>query len=341
MKFVDQAKIWVKSGDGGSGCSSFRREKYVPRGGPDGGDGGRGGHVILIASSQKDTLYRFHLNQHFRAEKGRPGQGKDKHGRNGADLNIKLPLGTLVLDPVTGAMIVDLVKPGQSFIVARGGRGGKGNAHFASATNRAPRHFQPGEPGLELRLGLELKLLADVGVIGLPNAGKSTLISRLSAARPKIADYPFTTLTPTLGVVAADEGNTFVMADIPGLIEGASQGAGLGHRFLRHVQRCRLLVHLLDAGRIDPEAPLADFEKINAELAAFDPGLAEKKQVVVVSKMDLFEDDQPLALVRRTLPGGEVFGVSAVTGQGLNELKWSLFRLLKKEEDKQPGWEES
>ncbi|MDY6850613.1 MAG: GTPase ObgE, partial [Thermodesulfobacteriota bacterium] len=232
MKFVDQAKIWVKSGDGGSGCVSFRREKYVPRGGPDGGDGGRGGHVILTVSSQKDTLYRFHLNQHLRAEKGRPGQGKNKRGRNGADLHVKLPLGTLVLDAVTGAMIVDLVKPGQSFIAARGGRGGKGNAHFATATNRAPRHSQPGEPGLELRLGLELKLLADVGVIGLPNAGKSTLISRLSAARPKIADYPFTTLIPTLGVVTADEDNSFVMADIPGLIEGAGQGAGLGHRFL-------------------------------------------------------------------------------------------------------------
>jgi len=319
----------VKAGDGGAGCVSFRREKYVPRGGPDGGDGGRGGHVILSASSQKNTLYRFHFNQHFRAKNGRPGQGKNKHGADGADLIIELPLGTSVSDAETGEALADLTEPGQKFVAVRGGSGGFGNAHFVSSTNQAPRQAQPGLPGREISLFLELKLLADVGLVGLPNVGKSTIISRLSAARPKIADYPFTTLIPNLGLVALDQDHSFVLADLPGLIQGASQGAGLGLRFLKHIQRCRLLVHLLDAGRIDPQAPLNDLKTIKAELEAFDPALMTKKQLVVINKMDLTGADQALDLVRRALPGEKVLGISAVTGQGLDELKWELFDLLR------------
>ena len=340
MKFVDQATIFVKSGDGGPGCVSFRREKYVPRGGPDGGDGGRGGHVIIAASSQKDTLYRFHLNQHFRAEKGQGGQGKNKHGKNGTDLTIHLPLGTSVFDADSGVFLTDLTKSDQIFIVAEGGLGGRGNARFATATNRAPRYAQPGTSGLELRLRLELKLLADVGLVGLPNVGKSTVISRLSAARPKIADYPFTTLIPNLGVVAVDAEHSFVMADIPGLIEGASQGAGLGHRFLRHVQRCRLLVHILDANRIDPDFPLREFNQINNELAAFDQSLTEKKQIVAVNKMDLTGSEESLTLIRNSLPDHEIFPISAATGLGLDKLKWKIFELLQEDQPESILWED-
>ena len=328
MKFVDQAKIQVKSGHGGPGCLSFRREKYVPKGGPDGGDGGRGGHVIIIASSQKDTLFRFHLNQHFRAKNGQPGQGRNRHGANGENKIIKVPLGTSVYDADTGELLADLTEPDQSIVAAEGGLGGKGNARFASSTNRAPRQTQPGLPGQERTIRLELKLLADVGLVGLPNAGKSTLISKLSAARPKIADYPFTTLIPNLGVVALDEETSLVMADIPGLIEGASQGAGLGHRFLKHVERCRVLLHLLDAGRIKPEAPLEDFDQINRELAAFDPALAEKPQLIAVNKMDLPGADEALAAVRQARPDLEVLSLSALTGQGLDKLKKAVFGFL-------------
>ena len=333
MRFVDQARIQVKSGKGGPGCVSFRREKYIPRGGPDGGDGGRGGHVILRASSQKDTLYRFHMNQHFKAENGRGGMGRNRHGAGGADLILSLPLGTIVLDADTGLILADLTEPGQEVIVAQGGRGGQGNARFATSTNRAPRFAQPGEPSQELTLRLELKLLADVGLIGLPNAGKSTLISRMSAAKPKIADYPFTTLTPNLGVVAIDDEHTLVMADIPGLIEGASQGAGLGHRFLKHVERCRVLVHLVDSSQITPEAPCADLDTVNAELAAFSPELSAKKQIIVLSKMDLTGADEALKLVAEACPGQEVYGISAVTGQGLDRLKYALAELLAQAEE--------
>jgi GTP-binding protein len=328
MKFVDKAKIQVKSGKGGSGCVSFRREKYVPKGGPDGGDGGRGGHVILEASSQKDTLYRFHWNQHFKAQNGRPGQGGNKHGSNGADLIIQVPLGTSILDPNTREVLADLSRTGQRFMAVKGGRGGRGNARFTSSTNRAPRRFDPGEPGQEMVLLLELKLLADVGLVGLPNAGKSSLISRLSQARPKIADYPFTTLIPNLGVVVVDEEHSFVMADIPGLIAGASQGAGLGHHFLKHIERCRVLLHVMDATRVRPEAPLADFYQVQKELAAFHPELIRKKHLVVVNKLDLPEAGAAMALVDRALPDQDVLGVSAATGQGLRDLKFALFRVL-------------
>ncbi|MFH1092079.1 MAG: GTPase ObgE [Pseudomonadota bacterium] len=338
MRFVDHALIYVKSGNGGRGCVSFRREKYVPKGGPDGGDGGRGGHVILATSSQKDTLYRFHLNQHFRAKNGRHGRGQNKHGADGADLTIELPPGTLVYDAETDEWLFDLITPGQSYVAIEGGRGGRGNARFASSTNRAPRQSGPGEPGQERRLRLELKLLADVGLVGLPNTGKSTLISKLSAARPKIAAYPFTTLIPNLGLVSLDEERSFVVADIPGLIKGSSQGAGLGHRFLRHVQRCRVLVHLLDAGRVRSAAPLEDWETELAELTAFDPSLLEKKQLVAVNKMDLPGAAQALALVRSALPDQPVLGLSALSGQGLKELKLALWRLLDQDE---PGSEEA
>ncbi|MBW2060541.1 MAG: GTPase ObgE [Deltaproteobacteria bacterium] len=329
MKFIDQAVIQVRSGAGGNGCVSFRREKNVPRGGPNGGDGGRGGHVILLASSQKDTLYRFHLNQHFRAKAGQHGQGKNRHGRNSSDLTIELPIGTTVKDAEIGATLVDMNRSGQRFLVAEGGRGGRGNARFATSTNQAPRYAEPGAPGQELTLFLELSLLADVGLIGLPNVGKSTLLSRLSAARPKIADYPFTTLIPTLGVVPVGDEDTFNMADIPGLIEGAAKGAGLGHRFLRHVQRCSVLLHMLDASRIDTAAPLADYEKLNLELAAFSLELARKKQIVAVNKLDLTDSQQSLKLVQDALPEAEVFGISALKGQALDELKWALLKAVK------------
>jgi GTP-binding protein len=308
---------------------SFRREKYVPRGGPNGGDGGRGGHAILVASSQKNTLYRFHFNQHFYAKSGQHGQGKDRHGADAPDLFIEVPVGTTVKDAVTGSRLVDLVQPGQEFLVAKGGRGGRGNARFATSTNRAPRRVEPGQPCQELRLALELSLLADVGLIGLPNVGKSTLLSRLSAAKPKIADYPFTTLVPTLGVVPVGEEDAFTMADIPGLIEGAAQGAGLGVRFLKHVQRCALLLHILDAGRVNPETPASDYEALNRELAAFSEELAKKPQVVVVNKMDLPGAEEALSRVRTALPAVPVYGISAWTGQGLETLKPALAAAVK------------
>jgi len=333
MKFVDQAVIHVRSGAGGDGCLSFRREKHVPRGGPNGGDGGRGGHVILVASSQKNTLYRFHLNQHFFAKPGRHGQGKDRHGANAPDLVVEVPVGTTVKDADTGDRLVDLARPGQEFLVAEGGRGGRGNARFATSTNRAPRQVEPGRPGRELRLALELSLLADVGLIGLPNVGKSTLLSRVSAAKPKIADYPFTTLIPTLGVVPVGEEEAFTMADIPGLIEGASQGAGLGVRFLKHVQRCAVLLHVLDAGRIEEEAPAADFEMLNRELAGYSRELAEKPQIVAVNKMDLPGAEEALERLRAALPSVAVCGVSAWTGQGLDTLKHVLADAVKVRQD--------
>ena len=313
---------------------SFRqREKYVPRGGPDGGDGGRGGDVILVASSQKDTLFRFHMNQHFRADNGRPGMGRNRTGASGVHTVIELPIGTMVHDVETNLLLADLTEPGREFVIARGGRGGQGNARFATSTNKAPKFAQPGEPGEELRIRLELKLLADVGLVGLPNVGKSTLISRLSAARPKIADYPFTTLIPNLGMVAVDDEHSFVLADIPGLIEGASQGAGLGHRFLRHIQRCRVLLHLLDAGETDPASPLSELNKINEELIAFDTSLSGKRQLVAVSKMDLTGAEQVAEAVRQALPGQPVFAFSAVTGEGLKELKWALWEALLETDD--------
>ena len=277
---------------------SFRREKYVPKGGPDGGDGGKGGDVILVATAGRRTLYPFRFRREFKAQRGAGGQGRQKTGRSGQDLVIELPPGTIVRDADTGDIVKDFSVAGESFIIARGGRGGKGNTHFKSSTHRTPRFAQPGGPGELKRLQLELKLLADVGIVGLPNAGKSTLISVVSSARPKIADYPFTTLVPNLGVVKAGSHEPFVMADIPGLIEGAHTGTGLGLRFLRHVERTHLIVHLIDAGGIDPENPLEAFDTVNREMALYSPALARKPQVIALNKLDLTGTEERAAGVQ-------------------------------------------
>lgn len=287
MKFIDEAKITVESGSGGKGCVSFRRERFIPKGGPNGGDGGKGADVVFLASLRRRTLQQFRYKREFKAPNGAAGQGSQKTGRSGEDLVIEVPPGTLIRDADTGDLLMDLATPDTRYVAARGGRGGRGNARFKSSTNRAPRHAQPGEPGQHCHLHLELKLLADVGLVGLPNAGKSTLITALSAATPKIGAYPFTTLTPHLGVVQSEWGEPFVVADIPGLIEGAHKGAGLGTRFLKHVERTRVLVHLIDAAAIDPAEPLKDYGLINAELTAHSADLGAKPQVVVLNKMDL------------------------------------------------------
>jgi len=287
VKFIDEAIITVRSGDGGNGCLSFRREKYVPLGGPDGGDGGKGGDVTLVSSQDRRTLYPFRFKHEFTAQRGGGGEGRQRTGKSGSDLVIEVPPGTIVRDAETGDIIKDFCLPGESFIIARGGRGGKGNTHFKSSTHRTPRFAQPGEAGEVKQLKLELKLLADVGIIGFPNAGKSTLISVISAARPKIADYPFTTLVPNLGVVKAGDREPFVVADIPGLIAGAHTGAGLGIHFLRHIERTRMLVHLIDASAIDPEKPLEAYDAINTELSSYSPDLARKPQIIALNKLDL------------------------------------------------------
>jgi len=320
VKFFDEAFITVQSGDGGRGCVSFRREKFIPRGGPDGGDGGKGGDVILKSTSQRRTLYQFRFKREFKAKNGGYGQGRRKTGKNGEDLIIEIPPGTLVKDAETNGLLKDFTQPGKSFIVAKGGRGGQGNCRFKTSTHRAPRFAQPGEPGQFLKLRLELKLIADVGLIGLPNAGKSTLISAISSATPKIADYPFTTLTPNLGVVQTGWGKPFVVADIPGLIEGAHNGAGLGIRFLRHIERTHILVHLIDTSAINPQDPLGGYETINGELAAYNPQLAEKPQILVLNKMDLPGTDQTAKILQTMLMDRDVLLISAVTRQGVEEL---------------------
>jgi GTP-binding protein len=324
--FLDQVKIQVKAGDGGNGCVSFRREKYVPFGGPNGGDGGHGGDVILVVDSKLNTLSSFHHKTRFAAERGKNGAGKDQTGASGADLRITVPPGTVVRDADTGMLVADLTTPGQELRVARGGRGGRGNARFATPTNQAPRMAENGEPGESKSLMLELKLIADVGIVGLPNAGKSTLLASVSAARPKIADYPFTTLEPYLGVAMLDDETTLVLADIPGLIEGASQGAGLGHEFLRHIERTRVLIHLLDGAS---EHPLADYETINAELAAFGRGLDVKPQIVAFNKMDLDQAREQWPQVKQALEkrGVEVMAISAVAQEGVREM---LYRAAQK-----------
>jgi GTP-binding protein len=336
LKFIDEATISVQSGDGGRGCVSFRRERFIPRGGPDGGDGGKGGDVLLLATSRKRTLHHFKYQHSFKAANGAGGEGAQKTGKNGADLVIELPPGTLVYDARTGELLRDLTADGENFRVARGGRGGRGNKRFATATNRAPRFAQPGEPGEAHQLKLELKLLADVGIIGLPNAGKSTLIGAISAARPKTGSYPFTTLEPNLGVVTTDWGAPFVVADIPGLIEGAHQGAGLGIQFLRHIERTRLLVHLIDAGTIDSRQPLRDYHAINAELRSYKPELAAKPQIVVLNKLDLPEAKQKAADFQQALPEIEIVCISAVTGEGLPALKSKVVCLLDKCDEQLP-----
>ena len=320
--FVDEIDIFVKGGDGGAGCVSFRREKYVPRGGPDGGDGGDGGSVWLEADPALTTLLDFHYKRHYHAERGTHGEGSNRHGATGADLILRVPLGTVVTDRDTGEPVGDLTAPGQRVLAIAGARGGRGNARFASSTNRAPRRADLGRPGPERWLHVELKLLADVGVIGFPNAGKSTLVSRLSAAKPKIADYPFTTLEPTLGIVRVDDDRSFVIADLPGLIPGAADGKGLGHQFLRHTERTRLLLHVLD---LDPQTgrdPLDDHAAVTRELLAYSPELAARPQLVVANKVDLPEAAPRREKVERHCAANDLpcFVVSAATGAGLADL---------------------
>ncbi|MDN5294304.1 MAG: GTPase [Eubacteriales bacterium] len=319
--FYDYAKIFVQGGRGGDGAVAFRREKYVPDGGPYGGDGGDGGSVILEADEGLRTLVDFRYQRHYRAERGEHGKGKKMHGRNGEDLILRVPVGTVVRDAATGEVLADLVRHRQRVVVARGGRGGRGNARFATSTNKAPDFAEKGEPGEERWLELELKLLADVGLVGFPNAGKSTLIAAVSAARPKIADYPFTTLTPNLGVVRVGEGMSFVMADIPGLIEGAHAGAGLGHEFLRHIERTRLLVHVVDMSGLEGRDPVEDFQVINRELALYNPRLAERPQIVAANKMDLSPAAENLRRFQEVYGKDyEIFPISAVTRAGLDAL---------------------
>ena len=316
--FVDEVKIVAVSGGGGNGCASFRREKFVPKGGPDGGDGGNGGSVFLVAEESLNTLQHLAGRHHWRARRGRHGMGKEKHGKRGEDLHIRVPPGTIVYDADHDLLLKDLEAPGESVCVAKGGKGGRGNVHFKSATHQAPRECENGEPAQERTLRLELKLIADAGLIGKPNAGKSTLISRLSSARPKIAAYPFTTLTPCLGIVEIARYRRFVLADIPGLIEGAHAGAGLGDAFLRHVERTRILVHIVDVFPPAGEAA-EDYRAIRTELARYSPALAAKKEIVVASKMDLTDSREHLQRFRDEI-GVPVTPVSAVTGEGLGPL---------------------
>ncbi len=331
MKFVDEAIITIRSGDGGPGCTSFRRERFIERGGPDGGDGGDGGHIILRTDPSKRTLYDYRRQKLLRAKNGGPGLGKQKHGRNGSHCYIDLPCGTLVSDAQTLTPLVDLTEQDTEFIIAQGGKGGRGNKRFATATNRAPRHSQPGLPGTELKLKLELKLLADVGIVGLPNAGKSTLVSAMSAARPKIADYPFTTLTPTLGMVEPPFGEPFAVADIPGLIKGAHQGVGLGIKFLKHIERTGILIHLIDAGTIDPENPLESFDLINGELSRYSENLAKKTQILVLNKIDLTGTQTRIKAFIKACPNLEIHRISAATSQGVTELVKVLASKLQRE----------
>jgi GTP-binding protein len=322
VKFVDEAIITVMSGDGGRGCTSFRRERYIERGGPDGGDGGDGGNVILKIDQSKRTLYDYRRQKLLKAKNGEGGKGKQKHGKNGPHCIIALPPGTIVSNADTNEIIVDLdlSHTKDEYIIAQGGMGGRGNKRFASSTNRAPRHSQPGMPGIELKLKLELKLLADVGLVGLPNAGKSTLISSMSSARPKIADYPFTTLTPILGMVEPPFGEPFAVADIPGLIEGAHEGTGLGISFLKHIERTGILVHLIDSFLIDPDDPLKPFKLINNELSKYSQTLAEKTQIVVLNKIDLPDTGEKVEAFKNALKNIQVLTLSAATGKGVKEL---------------------
>jgi GTP-binding protein len=324
--FIDEVRILVKAGDGGNGCMAFRREKYVPRGGPSGGDGGRGGDVTLVADPHENTLLKYRFNPEHKAERGRHGEGSDCTGAEGHSIELDVPIGTVVYDDSTGERLFDFTEPGQRYVVARGGRGGKGNARYATSTHQAPTEHQPGFAGEEKRLRMELKLLADVGLVGFPNAGKSTLISRISAARPKIAAYPFTTLEPNLGVVQVGDFRSFVVADIPGLIAGAHLGHGLGIQFLRHIERTRLLVHLVDVSDLSGRSPVEDFETVMEELASFSPDLVAKPMLVVASKMDAAQDPERVEALRRLAQdcGLPFFEISSATGLGIEKLKFAM-----------------
>lgn len=326
MQFIDEAGISVKAGDGGNGCISFRREKFIPKGGPDGGSGGRGGNVVIRADRQLNTLLDFKYKHAYRAERGENGRGKDQDGKWGNDEIIKVPCGTIVREAAKKRIIADFIHDGDEVVIARGGRGGKGNGSFATATNQAPRYAEPGRPGEEKELLLELKLLADVGLVGLPNAGKSTLISTISAAKPKIADYPFTTLVPNLGLVRYSEGKSFVVADIPGLIEGAHEGKGLGIQFLRHIERTSVLVILIESVSADPKN---DFQVLKRELASFSSALGKKKRIVAFTKMDIADETCTRKLKKISFGRAvNVVFISAVTGSGIDELLDEMWRSL-------------
>lgn len=335
--FVDQVTIRVYGGPGGAGAEAFRRETFVPRGGPSGGDGGQGGDVVLRVDAQLDTLLDYRYREHHRAERGQHGQGKNRTGRSGQDLVLRVPPGTTVRDAGTGEVLGELVDDGQELVVARGGRGGRGNAAFATPTNRAPREWEPGEPGEERRIALELRLIADVGLVGLPNAGKSTLLSAVSAARPKVAEYPFTTLQPNLGVVRLGEGRSFVLADIPGIIEGAHEGKGLGLQFLRHIERTRTLAFLIPADSEDPDVELA---ALRAEIHAYSTDLAEKPFSVVLSKADVLAGAEPPRLADARGAWG-TFVLSAVTGEGVDAWKEAVWRHVREAVDTEAVEEES
>lgn len=330
MAFIDEAKFFVKAGDGGNGCLSFRREKFVPKGGPDGGDGGEGGSVTIEASRKLASLLDFRFKSHFIAQNGTPGRGKKMFGRKGESFTLQVPLGSILKDAETGEVLAELLHEGDSFLAARGGAGGKGNVHFASAQNRAPRIATKGKIGEERWFRIELKLLADIGLIGLPNAGKSTLLSKLSAANPKVADYPFTTLEPQLGVMHLPDSGTCIIADIPGLIEGAHTGAGLGHKFLRHIERTQILLHVIDASTPD-EQPLEEYRTLENELRVYNDELMDRQRLVVLNKIDLLEDDQRLAALQKLFfkaEGISPLAISALTGQGLAQLQEALGELL-------------
>lgn len=329
--FVDYAKIIIKSGDGGNGAATFRREKYVAAGGPDGGDGGKGGDVYFVVDSDSNTLIDFRFTKKFKAESGQNGSGGHKYGKSGEDCYIKVPLGTIVKDAETEKVIVDMSKPNQKELILKGGRGGKGNSHFATSTRQAPRFAIDGEKGKEKEIILELKLLADVGLVGFPNVGKSTILSRVTKATPKIADYHFTTIDPNLGVVKTSTGNSFVLADIPGIIEGASEGVGLGTQFLRHIERTRLLLHIIDVAGTEGRNPVDDFNKINEELRKYSEKLAQRKQIIVANKIDSMQDDSNYKELEKIAKKNkmEIFKISAVTGEGLNDLFNYVSEILK------------
>jgi GTPase len=322
---VDEVRITIKAGDGGNGCLAFRREKFVPRGGPSGGDGGSGGDIVMVATNHRNTLLHFRFNPEYTAERGRHGEGSNRTGHEGAGLTVQVPVGTTVLDDETGEQLFDFTEDGQTWLAAKGGRGGRGNARFATATHQTPTEHEDGKPGEFKKLQLKLKLLADVGLVGYPNAGKSTLISRISAARPKIADYPFTTLEPNLGVVQLPDLRSFVVADIPGIIEGAHEGRGLGIQFLKHIERTKVLVHLVDMSETGRD-PIHDFETLMVELESFDESLAKRPMLLAASKIDVMQDPGKLTELRelakaRALP---FFEISSVTGQGIEALKFAL-----------------
>ena len=326
--FVDQAKIYVKGGDGGNGIVSYRREKYVPLGGPAGGDGGRGGDVVFVVDKGLRTLIDFRYQRHFKAERGQHGKTKNQHGKSAPDMVVKVPPGTIVRDEDTGEFLGDLVRDGQSLVVAHGGRGGRGNTRFATEANKAPDMAEKGEPGEERNLLLELKVLADIGLVGYPSVGKSTLLSVVSAARPKIGAYHFTTLTPELGVVEVGDGSSFVLADLPGLIEGAHQGHGLGYQFLRHVERTRVIVHVLDMGGLEGRNPIEDYQVIRAELLAYDKRFANQPEIIAANKMDLPDAQEHLRVFKQAYPDNPVYPISGATGQGIQELVYAMANAL-------------